>query len=98
MIAARVFTVLAAAFLVGAVALGSLMPVGTSLEQGLVMADRGAVDWIRASSARWLWDWIEAPFLVRPLWMVPAALGIVCAGAAASVNLGRASPSRRKRS
>ena len=45
-----------------------------------------------------MWSGIELPFLLRPLWLIPAALGLICAGAAATLSFGKPSPSRRKRS
>lgn len=96
--AARVFAVLAAVFLVSAVALASLTPFGLTLGQGLVQWDEAAPAWLQRHSLAWAWDWVELPFLLRPLWLIPATLGLVCAGLAASFNFGRASPSRRRRS
>jgi hypothetical protein len=96
--AARVFAVLAALFLVSAVAIGTLTPPGLTLGQGLVMLDRGGPSWLRDHSASWVWDWLEVPFMVRPLWLMPACIGLICVGLAASLNLGNASPSRRGRS
>lgn len=96
--AARIFAVLAALFLVTAVALATLTPQGLTLGQGLLMLDRGSAAWLRAHSAGWLWDWLELPFLVRPLWLVPAFLGLICVGLSATLNLGKPSPSRRRRS
>lgn len=98
MITSRIFTVLAAVFLVGAVGIAALTPYGLTLGQGLAMADRSAVEWARSNSPGWLWTWIELPFLLRPLWLLPACLGVICAGLAASFNLGKTSTSRRRRS
>ena len=95
---ARIFAVLAAVFLVGAVSIFALTPVGLTLAQGLLQLDRGAVDWAQAHSAAWLWSSIETPFLVRPLWLIPACLGVVCAGLAGSFNLGKSTNTRRRRS
>jgi hypothetical protein len=94
---ARVFAVLAALLLVGAVALGTLAPPGLTLGQGLVMLDHSGVTWLREHSTAWIWNWIEVPFMVRPLWLIPACLGLICAGMAASLNLG-STPARRRRS
>lgn len=95
---ARVFAVLAALLLVLAVAIASLTPAGMTLGQGLLMLDGGSPAWLRAHTGAWLWNWLEMPFLVRPLWLVPACLGVICAGMAATFNQGNASPSRRRRS
>ena len=96
--ATRIFAVLAALLLVGAVAIASLIPVGLTLDHALLVLDRASVGWLRLHSVPWIWEWIEQPFLLRPLWLLPACLGVICAGLAASFNLGKASPSRHRRS
>ncbi len=94
--AARVFAVLAALFLVGSVALATLAPPGLTLGQGLVWLDHTGPTWLREHSPAWAWNWLEVPFMVRPLWLIPACLGLICAGMAATLNLGSASPRRRR--
>lgn len=96
--ASRVLAVLAALFLVTAVAIAALTPIGMTLGQGLLVLDAGLLAWLQRHSLGWAWTWIETPFLLRPLWLIPAGAGLVCAGAAASLNFGKSSPSRRKRS
>lgn len=98
MIVARVLMVLASAFLVGAVGLAALTPRGITLNQALTLLDPESVTWLRDHALPWIWDGIELPLLVRPVWLLPAALGLVCAGLAASLNFAQASPSRRRRS
>ncbi len=98
MIASRVLAALAALFLVLAVAIASLTPLGMTLGQGLMLLDGGWLAWLQKHSASWAWTGIELPFLLRPLWLIPAAVGLICAGAAATLNFGKPSPSRRKRS
>ena len=98
MIASRVLAALAAMFLVMAVAIASLTPLGMTLGQGLMLLDGGWLAWVQKHSASWMWSGVELPFLLRPLWLIPAALGLICAGAAASLSFGKPSPSRRKRS
>ena len=96
--AARIFMVLAALLLVSAVAIAALTPVGLTLAQALLQFDGASLGWLRLHSSAWLFDWLETPLLVRPLWLLPASAGVVCAGMAASFNLGKTSPSRRRRS
>ncbi len=98
MIASRIFAIFAALFLVGAVAIAALTPLGMTLGQSLVLVDGNWLAWMQKESPAWSWTWLELPFLLRPLWLIPAGVGLICAGAAASLNFGRASPSRRKRS
>ena len=76
----------------------ALTPLGMTLGQGLMLMDGNWLAWIQKQSPSWSWAWLELPFLLRPLWLIPAGMGLICAGAAASLNFGRASPSRRKRS
>ena len=92
---ARLFTVFAAAFLVAAVALVALTPPDLTLAEALAMAGGSVGPWLERHSTAWLLTWVERPLLVRPLWLIPLALGIICAGVAASVS-GSASPSRRR--
>ena len=94
--AARIFAVFAAFFLVGAVAVGALTPTGLTLGQGLAMLDNNSPTWLREHSLAALWNWVEVPFMIRPLWLIPACLGLICAGMATTLNIGDASPRRRR--
>jgi hypothetical protein len=98
--AARVFTVLAAICLVGAFALASLAPPDMPLGQALYMADRsllaGMEAFIRAHVAPWAWTGMAVPLLLRPVWLIPAAIGLICGGAAATLTSGSATRSRRR--
>ena len=95
---ARIFAVLAAIFLVVSIGIAALTPLGLTLAQWLLSLNATAVDWAHTHSPAWVWTWIELPFLLRPLWLLPACLGVIAGGLALSLNLGRASPSRRRRS
>lgn len=95
---ARIFTILAALLLVGAIATAALAPAGMTLARGLGMINGFIEPWLRVHSPGWLRDWVEVPMLLRPLWLLPAALGVICAGVAASATLGATSPSHRRRS
>ena len=94
-LAARVFTVLASALGVGAVALAGLLPVGYMLADALVMANPGSLKLLEDASTLWMWNWVELPLLVRPAWLVPAGLGLIAGGLATSVSL-RVAPSRHR--
>ena len=93
---ARIFAVLAAFFLVAAVAIGALTPPGMTLGQGLSNLDGNVTTWLREHSLAWLWNWVEVPFMMRPMWLIPAGLGLICAGLATTLNLGDAAPRRRR--
>jgi len=89
-IAPRILAVLAALLLVGAVALATLGPPAVPLGQVLLMIDRDLMDALHAAIAThlsgWMWDKLVLPVLVRPAWLVPAALGLICAGTSASLS------------
>ena len=93
--AARVFAVLAALLLVTAVAVATLLPLGTTLGQALALLDRAVPTWVREHSTAWLWNWIEVPFMVRPIWIIPTFLGLICAGISTTLNVDT-SPRRRR--
>jgi hypothetical protein len=93
---ARIFAVFAAFFLVASVAIGALTTPGTTLGQGLTMLDKNAPNWLREHSLAWFWNWIEVPFMMRPMWLIPAGLGLICVGLATTLNLGDAAPRRRR--
>lgn len=96
----RLIAVLAAILLVGAVALVMLGPRGMTLGHALNMVDRTVVAGLQSGLSRtgWLWDGVVNPLLLRPAWLLPAALGIVAAGVAVSVNWSRVPSHKRKRS
>lgn len=96
--AARVFAVLAAVFGVMAIVCASMSPAGLTLAQALGQVDDLFLAWLQRHSVAWAWTWLEEPLLLRPLWLAPAALALVCTGLALSFNFGKTSPSRRKRS
>lgn len=97
----RILAVLSAILLVGAVALATFGVRALSLDAALRMVDRGFVtgmqDWIARNLGVWTWSHLMQPFLVRPAWLVPAFLGLVCSGLAVSLSYrGKAKPSHRR--
>lgn len=90
MIVQRIFAVLAAALLVGAVALATLGPPALPLGQVIFMLDHDVMAALRSGIeghvAGWLWRAVVMPVLVRPAWLVPASLGLICAGTALSLS------------
>jgi hypothetical protein len=96
-IAQRVFAVLAAALLVGAVAVAILAPPDVPLGQMLFLVDHDLMDafhnGVERHLASWFWDYLIAPLMVRPAWLVPAALGLICAGLA--LTLANRKPAHR---
>ncbi len=82
--------VLAAVFLVGAVAVATLgppdMPLGAlllNLDHDLSMAIE---DGLQARLSHWMWDDLVMPMLVRPAWLLPAAVGLVLAGVSLTLS------------
>ena len=100
MIASRILAVLAALLMVGAVALAMLGPPSVPLGQLLFMIDHDLMDALHAAISThlggWIWERLMVPVLVRPAWLVPAALGLVCGGVAVSLS-GRKSSRRSHR-
>jgi hypothetical protein len=93
----RVLAVLAAMLLVGAVALAMLGPPEVPLGQVLFLVDHdlmnGVHSFIGTHMAGWLWDYLIVPLMLRPAWLVPAALGLICAGM--SLTLATRKPAHR---
>lgn len=98
----RALAVLAAVLLVGAVALAVLAPPELPLAQALRMLNRDATDaahaFVGRHLAEWIWSGLAMPLLDRPAWLVPATLGLICAGAAASFSGRKATGRRHRRS
>lgn len=84
MIAQRVLAVLAAFWLVLAVAIASLGARSLTLETGLRWLNRGMAeamfDWAGRGGGSWLWTRVLEPFLMRPAWLAPVCLGVICLG------------------
>ena len=100
---AKVLAVMAAMLLVTAVAVGTLMPVDLSLGEaleGIAKAQLVATEaFVRAHLSGWVWDRPLTALLVRPAWLVPAAAGLICAGAAmTAASRRKPAPSRRRQS
>ncbi len=92
--------VLAAAFLVGAVALAMLGPTNVTLGAALYMLDHDVLDalegGIHTHLSPWLWDDVVMPLLLRPAWLLPAAAGLICIGVSLSFG-SRQRPQRTHR-
>ena len=100
MIASRLFTVLAAASLVGAFALATIIPPLMPLGEVLLEADRHVLVALQAFVTVHLsagaWTGVAVPWLERPAWLLPAMVGIVFAGLALSTRPRRAGHKRRR--
>lgn len=103
MIAQRALAVLCAAFLVGAIAIGSLTDPGWPLGHMMFAISPRVLDFfqtgVRANVPAWMWDWVVLPCLIRPAWLLPACVGVVCGGLYVTLASRQGEPrSRRKRS
>ncbi|MBV9786083.1 MAG: hypothetical protein JO264_19955 [Acidisphaera sp.] len=100
--AMRALAVLAAVLLVGAFALATVLPPDLSLGQALSMLDRTLVGRLqaleRAYLPGWVWTQITVSLLIRPAWLMPACLGVICGGAAATLASGGGTQRSRRRS
>jgi len=101
--AARALAVLAAANLVAAFALATLFPPLTTLAQLLGRLDQHAVfalqDAVAGHGAPWMWNDLVLPLLLRPCWLAPVCLGVLCAGSATTLATRTGVPrSHRRRS
>jgi hypothetical protein len=101
-IAQRILAVLAAMLLVGAVALAMLGPPAVPLGQVLFMIDHDLMNvvhtFIGTHLPAWLWDYLIIPLMVRPAWLVPAALGLICGGMSLSLSTRKTTRRSHRRS
>ena len=97
LLASRICTSLAACFLVLAFAVAALGPVGLSLAEALQRLDDGLLATLYQRSPGLLWHRLLLPLLIRPAWVLPAALGIVCSGLAITVGRPLGVDLRRRR-
>jgi hypothetical protein len=98
----RALAVLAAMLLVGAVALAMLGPPEVPLGQALFMLDHDVLNvvhrFIGTYLAGWLWDYLLVPLMLRPAWLFPAALGLICGGVSLSLSTRKATHRSHRRS
>lgn len=97
-LASRIFAVFAAGLLVAAFALATLAPDGLNLAEGIASLDHDWLVWLSQNTGGWIWQWVVRPLLVRPVWLLPAAFGVICGGAALTFSSGPPSRTRRRRS
>ena len=97
----RMFAVVAAVLLVGSIALASLLPADMNLRQAINaldgMATERAQHLMVAVLGRGFWEAVLVPLLVRPVWMVPVCLGLICVGGAVTaLSQGAQRPKQRR--
>jgi hypothetical protein len=100
--AARTLAVIAAVLFVATFALATLGPYDLSLGRAIYLVDQDLLGTLQPGlehyGAHWVWDRIVVPFLVRPVWLLPAALTLLCAGGAATMASVGTRRSHRRRS
>lgn len=98
--ASRIFAVLAAIFLIGAFAVATLGPPNLPLGQALFMIDHDLPRNLEAGIRRVLssgaWNVMALPLLLRPAWLIPAALGLIFAGLSVTLTSRPTAASRRR--
>ena len=97
----KIFSVAAAVFLVAAFALATLGAADQTLGELLGDVDRSLVGathgWLQQAGLGWVWTHALLPLIVRPSWLVPAGLGLVCIGGAATTRSNDAARGQRRR-
>ena len=100
---AKILAVIAAVLLVGSVALATLGPPEMSLGDAITWMDQKSLAkigaFIRTNPSAWLWRGPVMAVIERPIWLLPAALGLICAGGAATAaSVPATNKSHRRRS
>lgn len=102
MSAQRILAVLSAILLVGSVAIATIASPLVPLGEALYLLDEGVVERLHVLVAgyltEWTWSVMVVPLLVRPAWLVPAAIGLICAGMALSLPPRKPAARSRRRS
>lgn len=97
---ARGLAVLAACLLVLTAVLASAEPYDMPMVQVLALINPawpGQVqDTLLGMAGRAVWVDIALPILARPIWMIPAALALICAGFAFSLTPPSSKPTHRR--
>lgn len=100
--AQRIFAVLAAMMLVGAVALATLGPPEVPLGQMVFMVDHDLMGALHSGIEKhfwaWMWDYLVEPLMVRPAWLVPACIGLICAGMSLTLSTRKTTHRSHRRS
>lgn len=93
MIVGKCLAAMGAFLLVVSFALAVLEPPFQSLGEFVVALDQTQLIWLNTPPAggvaRMLWEAVAVPLLVRPDWLVPTMLGVVCVGLAAQLTWGK---------
>ena len=100
MIGVRILAVLSAGLLVLAFALAIMLPPEMPLVQAIAVMDQGWLisfqELVRQQVSEWAWMNMAVPLLLRPVWLLPAALALVAGGAAVTLST-HCGPARSRR-
>jgi len=70
-----------------AAVLSMTAPAGIDLGQALLMVEPSILMWIQQHVPAGVWAGMVAPVLVRPVWLLPAMLGLVAGAVAWSARI-----------
>jgi hypothetical protein len=98
----RIFSVCAAVLLVASLAMATLLPPDTSLHEAMHDIDATGADDVQHAMVGMLgkgvWEAVVVPFLLRPVWLVPLSLGLICVGGALTARFHARPHTKRKQS
>jgi hypothetical protein len=97
----RILAVLAAVLLVASVSVGTLGPPGVPLGQMLILIDPSMLSTVHQAVDHylvdWVWTYLIVPWLVRPAWLLPASIGLICGGASLTLASRQAARNHHRR-
>ena len=97
----RILAVLAAILLVASVSVGTLGPPGVPLGQMLILIDPSMLSTVHQAVDHylvdWVWTYLIVPWLVRPAWLLPASIGLICGGASLTLASRQAARNQHRR-
>jgi hypothetical protein len=96
----RILAICGAALLIAALAIATLASPDLSLGQAAFELDAPLLNATQAGVQRhlapWVWSDAVVPLLLRPAWLIPAALGIILCGVAVTLASRRKVPTARR--
>lgn len=88
--------VASAVFLVASVGVALIGPPNVPLGTAIYLLNSQVLYAIQAHAAEWAWVNVLVPLLQRPAWLIPASIGILCAGLSITLS-SRQGPQRSRR-
>lgn len=88
----KVMAAVGAVLLVASFALASLLQPLATLAEVVAMVDDHLLLALESAEhsppIEWIWTHLAMPVLIRPSWLIPTMLGLVCVGVATTLKLG----------